>query len=448
MKTAERMTIEERFKYLRLNLDRYRQAGRKEKARLLDEMEAVTGLHRKSLIRLLNSDLVRQRRQRQRGRVYGIEMHNALRVIAESCDWICAERLQPNLIWLARHLAAHGELALTDKLEQQLVQASLSTVGRILQRLRQDEPRLPHRSAGDRKQAANQIPMERIAWDEAEPGHLEVDLVHHCGVTSDGHYIHSLQCIDVATGWSERMALLGRSFRAVRHAFETILLRMPFPVLEIHSDNGGEFLQDHMLRFWQTDIGTVVLTRGRPYRKNDQRFVEQKNATLIRSYFGSTRLDTVEQTLLMNEIYTHMWLYYNFFQPVMRLAEKVVETTEDGGLRVKRIHDQPRTPFDRLCATGVLPEATVERLTELRDRTNPRELRQKIYQLRDRLFRLPGAEPGKTEDVFETLLPHCPQAQGQRTVSCGCVDNSPQAPSCPHIHSFYFDKFCPKMQEA
>ena len=145
MSIEDRMTIDERRKYLRKMQERYLQANRKERSHLLDEMETVTELHRKSLIRLMKSSLVRQPRRRQRSRTYGPEVDDALRVITESTDHICAERLTPNLSWLAKHLAAHEELTLTPQLLEQLDGISVSTVARILTRLRQDEPRLPRR---------------------------------------------------------------------------------------------------------------------------------------------------------------------------------------------------------------------------------------------------------------------------------------------------------------
>ena len=210
--------------------------------------------------------------------------------------------------------------------------------------------------------------------------------------------------VDVTTGWSERVAILGRSYRVMKDGFQRILLRLPFPVRHIHSDNGTEFLNDHLIRFWQEQVEGVELSRGRPYRKNDQRFVEQKNATLIRQYLGYRRLDTVAQTNLMNQLYRKMRLYYNFFQPVIRLEEKTVIESEDGSSRVKRRFDQAKTPFDRLCDTGVLSLETRQRLEALRDRINPRQLRREIYQLLEQLFALPGAEPGKTEDIFQTPM--------------------------------------------
>src|SRR5512136_830179 len=300
MSIEDKMTIDERRKYLRKMQERYLRADGTGRGHLLDEMEAVTGLHRKSLIRLMKGNLTRKPRGRQRGRVYGPEVDDALRVIAESTDYICAERLTPNLTWLAEHLAAHGELTISSQLLERVDRISVSSVERILTRIRQDEPRLARQGPKQRNRLLRDVPMTRIPWQEQEPGHLEVDLVCHCGPTASGEYMHTIQMVDVATAWSERVAVLGRSYLVMKAGFSRILARLPFDVLEIHPDNGGEFFNNHMLRFWQGLTPKPHLSRSRPYNKNDNRFVEQKNSTLVRSYLGYDRLDTVAQTLAVN----------------------------------------------------------------------------------------------------------------------------------------------------
>ena len=404
MSITDRMTIDERRKYLRMMQKRYFQADRKERGRLLDEMEAVTELHRKSLIRLIRSNLERRPRRRQRGRTYGSEVDDALRVIAESTDYICAERLTPNLSWLAKHLAAHGELEASPKLLEQLERISVSTVERILARIRQDEPRLPRKRPRPTNSLLRAVPTRRIPWHEQEPGHFEVDLVHHCGPSASGEYTCTIQMVDVATAWSERVAILGRSYLVVEDGFNRILTHLPFPVREVHPDNGSEFFNHHMLRFWDGLEPEIQLSRSRPYHKNDNRFVEQKNSTLVRAYLGYERLDTVAQTLAVNQLYNLMWLYYNFFQPVMRLAEKTWLPVEGQPPQLKRRHDDARTPFDRLCETESIPPEQQKQLETLRDQTNPRQLRQEIYDLIDYISSLPGAVPGITENVRLTLM--------------------------------------------
>jgi len=379
MADNDRMTLQERDKYLRKLQKRYRKASRHAKGKLLDEMETVTELHRKSLTRLMGSTIRRKPRQGRRGPTYGPQVEYALRVISESLDHICAERLKPNLVWMAHHLSQHGELEISSPLLDKLEKISISTVRRLLQRAPRDRPRLPRKGPERANRLAREIPARRIPWQEQEPGHFETDLVHHCGVSASGHYVHTLQMIDVATGWSERVATLGRSYLVMQDAFRRILARLLFPVLEVHPDNGSEFINYHLRRFWKEAADHIELSRSRAWQKNDNRFVEQKNDTLVRAYLGYDRLDTVEQTNLLNQLYDHMWLYYNFFQPVMRLKEKTVVPQPGRHARIKRRFDDARTPFDRLCTTGVLDEERRMALEALRRSTNPRKLRDDIY---------------------------------------------------------------------
>jgi len=301
-------------------------------------------------------------------------------VVWESLDYLCAERLTPGLLSTAQHLARFGELRLTPEIEGQLGQISRSTVQRFLTRLSQDLPRLPRRGPEAANRIAREIPMGRLPWETAEPGHFEVDLVHHCGTAAVGDYIHTLQLIDVATGWSERVAVLGRSQRAMELGFRHLLRRLPFRVRQLHPDNGSEFLNDHLIRFWGEQIVGLKLSRSRPYHKNDNRFVEQKNDTLVRAYFGHVRLDSGGQCQAMNSIYDQMWLYYNLYQPVMHLVSKEVR---EG--RVKRQWDEAQTPYQRLSSKGVLTDGQRDRLRALHTQTNPRQLRQQIYRAIEKL---------------------------------------------------------------
>jgi hypothetical protein len=340
----------------------------------LDDLEVLTGLHRKSVVRLLGgASLERQPRRRQRGREYGAAVDDALRVIWETLDYVCAERLTPALVSTAEQLARHGELVVTEAVLEQLGRISVSSVQRRLTRLGQDTARLPRRGPERANKVAREIPMRRIPWDTADPGHFEVDLVHHSGPRSDGEFVHTFQMIDVATGWSERVAILGRSQRAMEEGTRLILARLPFPVKELHPDNGPEFLNNHLVRIWGEAITGLTLTRSRPYQKNDNRFVEQKNDTLVRAYLGQARLDTAEQCAALNGLYDQMWVYYNLFQPVLHLIEK----TADGN-RIRRTWDDAQAPFARLLATNTLETDVRERLERLYAETNPRALRRTI----------------------------------------------------------------------
>jgi hypothetical protein len=389
-------------------------------------MHAVTKLDRKTLIRLMNGNLERRPRGRQRGRVYGPDIDDALRVIAESMDYICAKRLTPNLPWLARHLASHGEIEPSSALLYQLERISASTVDRILARIQQDQPRLPRKKPRQPNAALRDVPMRRIPWDEPDPGHFEVDLVHHCGFSTSGEYLCTLQMVDVATGWSECVAVFGRSYLVIQDGFNRILARLPFPVLEVHPDNDSAFFNNHLLRFWNELARGVRLSRSRPYQKNDNRFVEQKNSSLVRALLGSDRLDTVAQTRVANQLYERMWLYYNLFQPVMHLTEKSFSGEGTPGARVKRRYDRASTPFDRLCTTTAISQERREQLQALRDQTNPRRLRQQIQDLVDYLLSLPGATPGSTEDVRLTLF-------SVSTLHKDSEHPPAQMPACPSL---------------
>lgn len=373
---VEGMTIDERRKYMKLMATRYQKGTRKERSQLLTEMEQVTSLHRKHLIRLLNgASLERKKRQTPRKRTYGLEVERAVLVVWESLDYICAERLTPALVKTATHLASFGVLVLTAEVESQLATISIATVERMLRKHRARTVRLPRPGPRRANQVTKDVPMKRIPWQTSEPGHFEVDLVHHSGESTLGEYAHTLQLIDVATGWSERVMLAGRSYQAMREAFEQVSQRLPFAIKELHPDNGPEFFNWHLVRYWKDKVSGVQLSRSRPYHKNDNRHVEQKNDTLVRQYFGTVRLETPEQIEAGNRLYEQMWLYYNLFQPVLHLTAKTVL-----GGKVRRSWDEAKTPFERLQASGVLSQAQQQRLQTLYEQTNPLHLRQAIYK--------------------------------------------------------------------
>src|SRR2546427_3914115 len=390
MPTRDEMTIDERRKYVNLMCERYRKAKRKERSQLLSEMEQVSKLHRKHLIRLLNGEsLQRKKRSTPRSRTYGPEVERVVLRVWESLDYICAERLTPSLGRMAKHLAGFGSLVLTTEVESQLATISPATVERMLRKNRARKERLPRTGPHRANQVTKGVPMGRIPWDTKEPGHFETDLVHHGGESTAGEYGYTLQLIDVATGWSERVMVLGRGQRAMEVAFTQVLERLPFAVKELHPDNGSEFFNAHLVRFWKEKVTGVQLSRSRPYQKNDNRHVEQKNDTLVRQYFGELRLDTAEQVAAGNALYERMWLYYNLFQPVMHLTEKTME-----GDKVRRKWDEAQTPYQRLLATGVLSQEQQERLQALYERTNPLLLREEIYTGLAALWDTTGAQNG------------------------------------------------------
>jgi len=398
----DKMSINERYQYLRRIQRRYREAARQEKKAVLDEIVAYTGMHRKSVIRRLNGSLERRLRCGSRGSEYGADFDTAIAVIWKSTDYVCAERLTPSLLTTAELLEVHHELILTASLKVQFAKVSISTVRRHLPATPVVHRRRKKLPPQNRHQ--QQLPTRRIPRDIVMPGHFEVDLVHHGGPTTEGEYVYTLQIIDVASGWSERRAILGRSYVVVADALEAIFARLPFRVLELHVDNGGEFLNDHLLTYLRDHHTEITLSRSRRATPNDNRLVEQKNYTLVRDYLGRRRFDTVTQTRFLNTLYEQMGDFYNSIQPVMRQIDKLwIPASDARAGYLKRCHDDARPPVERLCEAPCLDLQQQRTLWEQHAAINPLQLRDKIYRHLQHLFDYPNAQPGTVEDVYQTL---------------------------------------------
>ena len=401
MPADEKMTVNERRKYLKLMASRYALAGRTQRGALLTEMETVTGLHRKSLGRLLQAPSLDRAPKRPRGRRrrYGPAVTDVVRLVWESLDYVCAERLTPALLATAQQLAQWEELVLPLEVEAQLTAISRATVQRLLQRFQLDTPKLPRPKPQAPNRLLRAVPMERLSWATSAPGSCETDLVHHCGPLAEGTYLHTLQLVDVATGWSERVAVWGRTQEQMVEGFRRVQARLPFAITHLHPDNGSEFFNDHLIRYFGEEVVGLKLSRSRPYQKNDNRFVEQKNATLVRAYLGYGRLDTRRQYEAVNALYEQLWVYYNLFQPVLPLTGKEVVAG-----KLKRHWDTAQTPYQRLLASGVLAEDQQARLAALYTATNPRQLRGAIYQAIERLWqRAPTTPIHQQKEVSATL---------------------------------------------
>lgn len=397
------MSIDERYQYLRRMQTQYLQANRPQRQALLDQMVAYTGLHRKSVLRRLHSTVQRRPRRRERAKRYGAEVDTALAIIWESLDHPCALRLQPNLVRTGKHLARYGELTWSPTLEAQLARISVSSVARHLPS-RPPEARA-RKAAAPLNRHQQALPAYRIPRDIPEPGHLELDLVHHSGPVTEGEYVYTLQLIDVATGWGARRAILGRSYIVVADALAHLFAQLPFPVRELHPDNGSEFLNAHLLAFLEREFAATHCSRSRPGCPNDNRLVEEKNASIVRRWIGDRRLDSVQQTRWLNTFYDQLYVYHNYFIPVLKQTAKAWQapTTAHQGY-VKRTHDPARTPLDRLCdlqdgAAGIECQA----LLKARAALNPRQLRRDILQALEHLSTYAGAVPGRVENVYQTL---------------------------------------------
>jgi hypothetical protein len=373
---------------------RYTLGSRTAKQQILDEFVAATGYHRKYAIHLLNHPPQRSTtKRRPRRSKYTGRVRAALEKVWRVANCMCGKRLVAVLPQYVAALARHGELDLDAETRLLLLTLSAATADRLLARVRAATK--PHglttTKPGTLLKAA--IPVRTFAeWDDARPGFMEVDLVAHCGVTTAGEYLNSLDMIDVKTRWVELAALRNRSQATVTAAIRDCQLRLPYPLLGLDSDNGSEFINHDLKRHCEQEH--ITFTRCRPYKKNDQAYVEQKNWTAVRQLVGYERYEGQLACAALQALYQPLRLYLNFFQPVMVLVEK-----QRFGATVKKRYDVPKTPYQRVLEAPEIAAATKERLRQLYDTLNPAELLRQIHHRQAALWQLacPAGVPGGTQ---------------------------------------------------
>lgn len=364
-----------RADYFRVVRSQYKKANKKTKGELLDAACQLTGLHRKVVARHLRAKAKHAKQRTRRPDTYSHEAKQTILKLWHAANDICAARLHPFIPDLLDKLILFG-LVVSSEADAQLRQVSLATVKRIL---RGEQRRSTIRIGGTTKPGSllkRQITVRYGGWDETTPGWCETDTVAHCGETLVGMFIYSLNLVDIASGWSEQVALMGKGERACVSGIDVSRERLPFPLLGLDSDNGSEFINWHMQRYAKKH--KLTLTRSRPYKKNDNAHVEQKNWTAIRQLVGYQRMDTLEQFRLLNDLYANEWrLYVNFFQPTM----KVKETTKDRvtGKKTKRYYEA-KTPYQRLMAHPEVSEAQKAMLQSTYDSLNPLQLKAEIQR--------------------------------------------------------------------
>jgi hypothetical protein len=366
---------------------RYRQAARRARTPLLTEFCRVTGYHRKDALRLLNGPPPSRSRppRRRRAPTYGPRVIQVLAAIWAAAGYPWSIRLKALLpLWLPW---ARPRYRLTPALERQLLALSPRQMDRRLQpRKRQ----LPDRRYGRTKPGTllkHHIPVKTDRWDVTGPGFTEIDLVAHCGDRGDGEFAHSLNLTDIHTTWVETRAVLGRGQTGVRDALEEMRQALPFALRGIDADNGSEFINRHLYGYCQGH--GIQFTRGRPYKKDDNAHIEQKNWTHVRKLLGYVRYGSPAVVAAMNDLYRgELRLFQNCFLPSVKLVKKVRI-----GSRVRRHYARPQTPLDRVLATRDTERAKVAALTTLRDRLDPFALAQTIDQKLDRIYRLAQASP-------------------------------------------------------
>jgi hypothetical protein len=362
---------------------RYLQARKDEKQKILDEFTCATGYHRKHAIRVLKNQRQKCQKRKRTGykTIYGGEVVQALEQIWEIYGRICSKRLQPFLPEAIRVLERCQEIELSQDTKDLLLKISSASIDRCLRAVRLKSPHgISTTKPGSLLK--NLIPIRTFTeWDEERPGFLEIDLVAHCGNTTEGQFLCTLTCTDLCTGWTDVTGLLHRSQQAVSEALGRMRQRLPFPLLGIDSDNGGEFINDLLYRYCLNE--KITFTRSRPYQKNDQAHVEQKNWSVVRHTVGYDRWETEQELALLESIYDDLRLYINFFQPSLKLIAK-----ERIGNQTRKRYDPAKTPYQRVIDRNDISLQAKARLMNLYLHLNPADLRRLIDQKTAKLWKI------------------------------------------------------------
>lgn len=362
---------------------RYRLASRRDKSGLLDEFCRITQRHRKVAISLLRHPPKRARRRAGRPRQYLSTLRPVLEQVWEASDYLCSKRLAPFLPELLTALERHDELGLSAEQRAALVRMSPATIDRLLRPVRR-QYRHHGRATTSPSLAAlrAQVPLRTFGeWANVAPGHLQADLLAHCGESVHGFYLTSLLAIDVATGWTALRAVWGKGHKRVGSAVHFVRQALPMPLHSLHTDNGGEFLNQVLVPWCRSEH--IAFTRGRPYRKNDQAYVEQRNGAVLRRYIGYDRYSTRAAFTALTAVHELLHLYVNFFHPIRKLIFK-----ERHGARVVKRYDRAQTPYRRLVASGVLTPDRSAALAAAYHQLNPLQLRADLQTRLTALWKL------------------------------------------------------------
>ena len=377
------MGHEAKWQYFRVMYGRYRKAQPQERPRMLDEFCLTTGYNRKYAIRLLNGPPPEQERvKRPRGRKprYGKQVISILTAVWEAAGYPWSVRLKALLgnwiPWVRKRYRPSAEV------EKQLLAMSARQMDRRLAGRKREQKRKTYGRTKPGALLKHHIPVKTDSWDVQEPGFAEIDLVSHSGNSADGEFAHSLNLTDIHTGWTESAALLGKSEVAVQEALNQIRAQLPFALLGLDSDNGSEFINWHLKRW--CDREQIQLTRGRPYKKDDNAHIEQKNWTHVRKLLGWERYDSAAAVEAINAVYRQeLRLWMNLYQPSVKLLKKVRV-----GSKLRRVYSPAQTPLDRVLASGKADRRRVAELQKLRSRLDPFALSRSIDGKLDKVYAL------------------------------------------------------------
>lgn len=419
-----RMARQSKREYLRSIHERYRHGGRTEKTAMLEEFCKVCGYNRKYAIWLLSRPLPKagaRRRVTVRSATYTKASIAILAKVWQASGYLCSQRLKAALPqwlpWIKKHFGLNGEL------EKELLAISARQMDRRLVPHKRTVKRRLYGTTRPGSLLKHMIPIKTDHWDVTLPGHLEIDLVSHSGASAAGEFIYTLDCVDIATGWVERQAVMGKGELGIVAALSQIEQRLPFPLRGIDSDNGSEFINNQLFNFCQKrpKNQSVQFTRSRPYKKDDNAHVEQKNWTHVRKLLGWDRYDTLEALKLINDLYQKLRIFQNLFQPSMKLRSKIRK-----GSRLIRRYDHPSTPGERVLKSAPKAVAQIQVLKSALKNTDPFELSRLIDQQLDCLYELAAQRNGATrEKAPSTQMRSNPLPEQHKSRSVGRSAGSP-----------------------
>jgi len=367
------MSKQSREEYYKTVVKRYRNSDKETKSQVLDEFCEVCGYNRKYAIRKFNSRR-RNRRGKRPGRPKQYKDPILLKVLFnlwEKQNLPCSKRLKAAMpLWLP----FYKERVLPDTIKSQLLAMSPATIDRLMVKMRKKIGKLGLATTKPGSILKSHIPVKTGQWDETRPGYLESDTVAHCGASIAGSFVYTVNTVDIATGWTEQRALWGKGYQGMHKALISIENDLPFPILGFDSDNGTEFLNWHLYKHFTNRKAPVHFTRSRPYKKNDNAHIEEKNWSIIRQYLGYNRFENVELVDELNQIYNSEWrLFMNFFRPSSKLQKKV----RVNGI-IKKVYDIPKTPYQRLLESDKIPADEKEKLKSQFVRLNPFKLQSEM----------------------------------------------------------------------
>ncbi|MHB8152413.1 MAG: DDE-type integrase/transposase/recombinase [Vulcanimicrobiaceae bacterium] len=370
---------------------RYRAASRREKARILDEFVAVTGYHRKHVIRLLRSDAPLGRSRAVRNRLYDEAVRQALIVLWEASDRLCGKRLKAAIPILISAMERYGHLDLHPSVKERLLQVSAATIDRLLSETRRHIDGKRRRTSGVGAAIRRAVPVRTFSdWGDPPPGFFEIDMVEHCGGTkTDGNFVHTLTLTDIASAWTECIPMPMRNQSLIVEALDAAASYIPFAMLGIDSDNDGAFINQTLLDYCK-ERG-LAQTRSRPYRKNDQAWVEQKNGAVVRKLVGYERLAGLDATRTLAKLYAASRLYINYFQPSFKLKGK-----KRDGAHVAKSYHPPATPYARLMDSLLVGDEIKAKLKAECETLDPMALLRDIRTVQQKLHEMIGHATAET----------------------------------------------------